>query len=72
MGNRFESFFTGNYEADYELIGSTAEGNTGYGYEELHLTDELIDTIKNGKDIEVRVQDEYILRIKYGAKEAKK
>lgn len=69
MGNRFNSFFTGNYEADYELIDSTAEGNTGFGYEELHLTDELINAIKNSKDIEVRVQDEYILRIIYGAKE---
>lgn len=69
MGNRFESLFTDDYEAGYELIDSTAKGDTGFGYEELHLTDELIDAIKNGKDIEVVVQDEYILRIKYGSKE---
>lgn len=70
MGNRFESLFTGNYEVvDYELIDSTAKGNHRFGYEELHLTDELIDAIKNGKDIEVPVQDEYTLRIKYGSKE---
>jgi hypothetical protein len=69
MGNRFESFFTGNYEADYRLIDSTAEGDTRYGYEELHITDELIDAIKNGMDIDVAVQDEYTLRIKYGPKE---
>lgn len=66
MGNRFKSLFTGSCEADYTIIDSVAEGNRGFGYEELHLTDELMHAIKNGKDIEVPVQDEYILRIKYG------
>lgn len=69
MGNRFESLFTGNYEADYELIDSASKGNGRFGYEELHITDDLIDAIKNGKDMEVSVQDEYTLRIIYGPKE---
>jgi len=64
MSNRFVAFLTGDYEADYELVNSDDECSTGYGYEELHLTPELIKELNSGKDIAVHVQDEYILRIK--------
>lgn len=59
----------GDYEADSELIDSNAEGRQAFGYEELHLSDEMIEQLKNGKDLEVCVQNEYILRIMYGEKE---
>lgn len=63
MSNRFYALLTGNYEADYELKNKNEECSRGYGYEELHLTPELIAELSNGKDIIVSVQDEYILRI---------
>lgn len=64
-----KGLFFGDYEADSELIDSNAEGRGAFGYEELHLSDEMIEQLKNGKDLEVCVQNEYILRIMYGEKE---
>lgn len=50
--------FFGDYEVDSELIDSSAEGSQSFGYEELHLSDETIEQLKNGKDLEVYVQGE--------------
>jgi hypothetical protein len=53
-------------EAEHAIIQTGKKGNTFYGYEELHINDELIEQLKNGKDIEVHIQDdEYVLRIIY-------
>lgn len=64
-----KGLFFGDYEAESELIDSNAKGNQAFGYEELHLSDETIEQLKNGKDLEVIVQNEYVLRIKYGERE---
>lgn len=48
------------------MIPTGVKGNIFYGYEELHINDELINRLKNGEDIEVHIQDdEYVLRIIY-------
>ena len=60
----------GMFEADSRLIDSNDECEKAFGYEELHLTDEVIDKIKNGNDLVVQIQaGEYILRISYGGEE---
>lgn len=65
MGNRFESLFTNKYEADYKVINKNDKVGDNFGYEELHLTDDLIDRLKAGKDLDISIQDEYCLRLIY-------
>lgn len=56
--------FEGTCEADSELISSISECKTAFGYEELHLTSDIIKELKHGKDLLVDIQGgEYVLRI---------
>ena len=62
----------GDCEAEHEMIDKDAECDTGYGYEELHMTKEMVENLINFKDIVVQVQGgEYVLRIIYDDKEDK-
>lgn len=65
----WDSLISGILESEWMYEEYEEDKVQRSGYEELHLTDELIDAIKNGKDIDVPVQDEYTLRIIYGSKE---
>ena len=69
MGSRFKQVIFGTgYECDYSVVEPNDDHQSLFGYEELHLTDELIEILKSGKAISIPVQDEYELRIIFGDK----
>ena len=60
----------GDCEAEHELIDKDAECDMAFGYEELHMTKEMVENLINFKDIVVHIQmGEYVLRITYDDKE---
>lgn len=63
----------GDYEAPYDMIDQDAECNKAFGYEELHMTKEMVENLINFKDIVVHIQmGEYVLRIIYDDEEIRK
>lgn len=66
MDNNAELF---GDNAAYEMIDRDSECDTAYGYEELHMTKEMLENLVNSKDIVVYVQmGEYVIRIIYDDK----
>lgn len=67
MDNNAELF---DDDAAYEMIDRDSECDTAYGYEELHMTKEMLKNFTNSKDIVLYVQmGEYVVRIIYDDKE---
>lgn len=63
MANRFEAWFTGDYEVVKEIKDKNSKANPLFGYEELHITKEMLDALQSGKVIDIYPQDEYTVRI---------
>lgn len=60
----------GDCEVPYDMIDRDAECNKAFGYEELHMTKEMLKNLTNSKDIVLYVQmGEYVVRIIYDNKE---
>lgn len=59
-----KGIFYGDWEAESKFIDSNKDCDKAFGYDELHLTPDAIEKLKNGKDLIVQIQGgEYVLRI---------